>query len=167
MCKDIRIGQGYDSHRLEEGRVLVLGGVTIPYEKGCVAHSDGDVLIHALCDALLGALALGNIGTHFPDNESEWKNVDSKIILKKVVELIHQQGYVIHNIDSTLIIEEPKMMPFVPAMQTTLAKLLHIPESSVSIKPKSNEKMDAVGNGGGVAAHVNILLIKNNNQSIQ
>jgi 2-C-methyl-D-erythritol 2,4-cyclodiphosphate synthase len=160
MCRDIRIGQGYDSHRLEEGRMLILGGVSIPYEKGCVAHSDGDVLIHALCDALLGALALGNIGTHFPDYESEWKNADSKIILKKVVELIQQQEYTIHNVDSTIIIEKPKITPFVSAMQTTLAKLLHISESSVSIKPKSNEKMDAVGKEEGVVALVNVLLLK-------
>ena len=161
MCKDIRIGQGYDSHRLEDGRMLVLGGVTIPHTKGCVAHSDGDVLIHALCDALLGAAALGNIGTHFPDSESEWKNADSKIILRKVVELIHQQEYVILNMDSTIVIETPKMMPFVSAMQANLARILHIPESAVSIKPKSNEKMDAVGNELGVAAHVNVLLLKN------
>ena len=159
MFKDIKIGQGYDSHRLEEGRILVLGGVTIPYHKGCIAHSDGDVFIHALCDALLGALALGNIGTFFPDNENEWKNADSKIILKKTVELVHQQGYVIHNVDSTIIIEKPKITPFVITMQTVLAELLQIPQSSLSIKPKSNEKMDAVGNEEGVVALVNVLLI--------
>jgi len=159
MFKDIKIGQGYDSHRLEEGRILVLGGVTIPYHKGCIAHSDGDVFIHALCDAMLGALALGNIGTFFPDNENEWKNADSKIILKKTVELVHQQGYVIHNVDSTIIIEKPKITPFVITMQTVLAELLQIPQSSLSIKPKSNEKMDAVGNEEGVVALVNVLLI--------
>ena len=160
MFNDIRIGQGYDSHRLEEGRKLVLGGVTIPYHKGCIAHSDGDALIHALCDSLLGALALKNIGTHFPDNEDKWKDVDSRILLKETVELIHQQGYVVHNVDSTIIIEKPKIGAYVTAMQSVLAKLLHISETSVSIKPKSNEKMDAIGNEEGVAAYVNILLLK-------
>jgi len=159
IFKDIRIGQGYDSHRLEEGRKLVLGGITIPYHKGCIAHSDGDALIHALCDSLLGALSLGNIGAHFPDNEDKWKDIDSKILLKKTVELIHQQGYVIHNVDSTIIIEKPKIGAYIAAMQSVLAELLYIPETSVSIKPKSNEKMDAIGNEEGIAAYVNVLLL--------
>jgi len=160
MCKDIRIGQGYDSHRLEEGRSLILGGVALPYHKGCIAHSDGDVLIHALCDALLGALALGNIGTYFPDSEEKWRNIDSKNILKKVMELIKRQEYVVHNVDSTIIIEKPKIGSYITEMQLALAELLHIPETSISIKPKTNEKMDAIGNEEGVAALVNVLLMK-------
>lgn len=160
MFKDIRIGQGYDSHRLEEGRKLVLGGVEISYSKGCAAHSDGDALIHAIADALLGALALGNIGMYFPDHDAIWKNTDSKIILKKVVEFVHQNDYVVHNIDSTIVMEKPRLNQSIPLMRTALSSILAIPESSLSIKAKTNEKMDAVGREEGVMAFVNALLIK-------
>ncbi len=160
MFKDIRIGQGYDSHRLEEGRKLVLGGVEILYSKGCAAHSDGDALIHAIADALLGALALGNIGMSFPDHDATWKNTDSKIILKKVVELVHQNDYVVHNIDSTIVMEKPRLNQSIPLMRTALSPILAIPESSLSIKAKTNEKMDAVGREEGVMVFVNALLIK-------
>lgn len=157
--QNVRTGLGYDSHRIEEGRILVIGGIEIPYHKGSIAHSDGDVLIHALCDALLGALALGDIGTHFPDNDPQYRNADSKQLLRHVVELIHQQGWKVNNIDTTLILEEPKMKPYIPLMTEVLASLVQIPVSSFSIKAKTNEKMGPIGNKEGIAAIAIVTLV--------
>ncbi|MBO4654830.1 MAG: 2-C-methyl-D-erythritol 2,4-cyclodiphosphate synthase [Bacteroidales bacterium] len=146
----MRIGLGYDSHRLAEGRPLVLGGVTIPFEKGCVAHSDGDALIHAICDALLGAAGLSDIGSHFPDTDEQYKNIDSKILLSKVVELLYCKGLSINNIDITIVIERPKMAPYHDEMVRTLAEVMRIAPERLSIKAKTNEKMGFVGRGEGV-----------------
>lgn len=146
----MRVGLGYDSHRLAEGRRLVLGGVEIPFEKGCVAHSDGDALIHAICDALLGAAGLSDIGSHFPDTDSQYKNIDSKILLAKVVELLSQKRLKINNVDCTIVIEQPKMSPYRDAMVQTLVEVMGIEPARLTIKAKTNEKMGFVGSGEGV-----------------
>lgn len=146
----MRVGLGYDSHRLAEGRRLVLGGIEIPFEKGCVAHSDGDALIHAICDALLGAAGLSDIGSHFPDTDSQYKNIDSKILLAKVVELLSQKRLKINNVDCTIVIEQPKMSPYHDAMVQTLAEVMEIAPARLTIKAKTNEKMGFVGSGEGV-----------------
>lgn len=148
---NFRIGFGYDSHRFGENLPFFMGGVAIPFEKGCVAHSDGDALIHALCDALLGAANLKDIGTHFPDNVKEFEKIDSKILLAKVVELVHDKGFAINNVDITIIIEKPKMAPHIDSMTKTLCPILHIDPEALSIKAKTNEKMGFVGSGEGVA----------------
>ena len=146
----MRVGLGYDSHRLAEGRKLVLGGVEIPFEKGCVAHSDGDALIHAICDALLGAAGMTDIGSHFPDTDQQYKNIDSKILLARVVELLSQKGLRINNVDATIVIERPKMAPYHDAMVQTLAGVMGIKPAQLTIKAKTNEKMGFVGSGEGV-----------------
>lgn len=150
---NFRIGFGYDSHRFGENLPFFMGGVAIPFEKGCIAHSDGDALIHALCDALLGAANLKDIGTHFPDNEKEFENIDSKILLAKVVELVHEKGFSINNVDITVVVEKPKIAPHINAMIQTLCPILHVEEEALSIKAKTNEKMGFVGNGEGVAVY--------------
>ncbi len=147
-----RIGQGIDFHRLEEGRELWLGGVRINSTKGCVAHSDGDVLIHAICDALLGAAGLNDIGYHFPDTSEEFRGIDSKILLKRVVELITGAGYRIVNIDSTVCLELPKLAPYITAMRTTMAAIANISPVAVSVKATTTEKMGFTGRGEGVMA---------------
>ena len=154
----MRVGLGYDSHRLAEGRRLVLGGVEIPFEKGCVAHSDGDALIHAICDALLGAAGLSDIGSHFPDTDSQYKNIDSKILLTKVVELLKRKGMKINNVDATIVIEQPKMAPYHDAMVKTLADVMGIETSRLTVKAKTNEKMGFVGSGEGVVCLVTCTL---------
>lgn len=154
----MRVGLGYDSHRLAEGRKLVLGGVEIPFEKGCVAHSDGDALIHAICDALLGAAGLSDIGSHFPDTDNQYKNIDSKILLAKVVELLQQRGLKINNVDTTIIIEKPKMAPYHDAMVQTLAEVMGIEPTQLTIKAKTNEKMGFVGSGEGVVCFATCTL---------
>ena len=146
---DFRIGFGYDSHRFAPDRPLVLGGIRVPFEQGLAAHSDGDVLIHALCDALLGAAALKDIGTHFPDHDPNYENIDSKILLSKV-----------NNADCTLILEQPKMKPHIDAMTQTLAQLLHLDPSRLSIKAKTNEKMGFIGRGEGIAATAVVTIIQ-------
>lgn len=146
----MRVGFGYDSHRLAEGRRLVLGGVEIPFEKGCVAHSDGDALIHAICDALLGAASLSDIGSHFPDTDNQYKNIDSKILLAKVVELLFQKRLKINNVDCTIVIEQPKMAPYHDAMVQVLAGIMRIMPEQLAIKAKTNEKLGFVGSGDGV-----------------
>lgn len=160
MPMNFRIGFGYDSHRFQEGGPLVIGGVSIPFEKGFVAHSDGDLLIHALCDALLGAAALRDIGTHFPDNDPSLTNINSKIILQKTVAMLSEQGWQVNNVDITLVIQQPKMAPYIPEMTTTLAQLLQVPETSVSVKAKTNEKMDAVGRGEGAEAYAVATILR-------
>lgn len=153
-----RIGQGYDSHRLVEGRPLVLGGVEIPYEKGLDGHSDADVLLHALTDALLGAAALGDIGSHFPPSDPKWKGADSRKLLAEVVKLVHAEGFDVVNADMTVVAERPKIGPHVAAMRFTISWLLDVPVESVSVKAKTNEKMDAVGREEGMAAYAVVLL---------
>jgi 2-C-methyl-D-erythritol 2,4-cyclodiphosphate synthase len=161
MSFNIKIGYGFDVHQLTETRELWLGGVLIPNApKGALGHSDADVLIHAICDALLGALALGDIGKHFPDTSTEFKNIDSKILLTRCVQLIHDKGFAVGNVDSTLILEQPKIMPYVPAMQTTLAKLLNVETDCVSIKATTSETIGYVGRKEGVCAHATALLYK-------
>ncbi|MCA1741984.1 MAG: 2-C-methyl-D-erythritol 2,4-cyclodiphosphate synthase [Bacteroidales bacterium] len=147
-----RIGQGIDFHRLEEGRELWLGGVRINSSKGCVAHSDGDVLIHAICDALLGAAGLNDIGTHFPDTSDEFRGIDSKILLSRTVEMINKKGYRIVNIDSTVCLEVPKLAPYIAAMRTTMAAIAHISPDAVAVKATTTEKMGFTGRGEGIVA---------------
>ncbi|MDZ7635756.1 MAG: 2-C-methyl-D-erythritol 2,4-cyclodiphosphate synthase [Bacteroidales bacterium] len=147
-----RIGQGIDFHRLEEGRELWLGGVHVSSPKGCVAHSDGDVLIHAICDALLGAAGLSDIGTHFPDTSDEFRGIDSKILLKRTVEMVTGKGYRIVNIDSTVCLELPKLAPYMTAMRTTMAAIANISPDAVSVKATTTEKMGFTGRGEGIVA---------------
>lgn len=156
----MRIGFGFDVHQLTEDRDLWLGGVKIPASKGAKGHSDADVLLHAICDALLGALALGDIGQHFPDTDQSFKNIDSKILLAKVVSLIDGQGYKIANIDSSLCIEKPKVMPYAQAMRTTIAAICNITVDDVSIKATTNEKMGFIGREEGLTAYAVALLLK-------
>jgi len=160
MSTALRIGFGYDVHQLEKGRKFVLGGIFIPSENGPVAHSDGDVLIHAICDALLGAACLGDIGVHFPDTSDEFQNIDSKILLKKVVILIEGEGFNVVNLDSTVSLEKPKLRNYVPVMQHTLSQILKIPQNCISIKATTNEKMGFIGRQEGIAAQAVVLLSK-------
>lgn len=154
----LRIGYGIDFHQLVTGRDLFIGGVKIPHDKGALGHSDADVLLHAICDALLGAACLGDIGVHFPDTSSEFKNIDSRILLAKTYDLITKEGYTIVNIDSTLCLEAPKIKPFVPAMQETIAGILHISSKDISIKATTTETMGFVGRKEGLVAHACCLL---------
>jgi 2-C-methyl-D-erythritol 2,4-cyclodiphosphate synthase len=156
-----RIGFGFDVHKLAEGLPLTLGGVSISHIKGIVAHSDGDVLIHAICDALFGAANLGDIGIHFPDNSPDYKNIDSRILLRKTVELIRTKGYEIGNIDSTICIEKPKIMPFVDQMKIELSKVIGISTNDISIKATTNEKLGFIGREEGVCAYAVVLIYSN------
>lgn len=153
----MRVGFGYDSHRFEEGRKLVLGGVIIPYEKGLKGHSDADVLIHAIIDALLGASALGDIGSHFPDTEEKWRGADSTKLLESVVSEVREAGWRIENIDATVICERPKLLPHIAAIRSRLAEILFTGDKNgvnrISVKGKTNEKMDDVGAGEGIEVH--------------
>ena len=160
MKCDFRIGNGYDVHRLEEGLVLTLGGVQIPHTKGCVAHSDGDVLIHALCDALLGALALGDIGHHFPDNSDEFAGIDSKILLRRSYDMVQARGWSLVNADMTLLLQAPKIAPYVETMRETLAMVLGVPVDTVSIKATTGERLGFVGREEGVEAFASVLICK-------
>jgi len=154
----LRIGYGIDFHQLVEGRDLVIGGVTIPHHKGALGHSDADVLLHAICDALLGAACLGDIGVHFPDTSSEFKNIDSKILLAKTLVLIKSEGYVVGNIDASLCLEAPKIKPYVSRMQETIAGILGIGIKDVSIKATTTETMGFVGRQEGLVAHAVCLI---------
>ena len=154
----MRIGHGYDTHRFVEGRPLVLGGVTIPHEKGLLAHSDGDVVIHALCDALLGAAALGDIGAHFPDTRADFENIDSRVLLRRVHELLADKSLALLNADITIIAEEPKMAPHIGAMRDNLAADLAVGRDAVNVKATTNEKMGFIGNREGIAVHAVALL---------
>lgn len=155
-----RIGNGYDVHALAEGESLWLGGIKIEHEKGTIAHSDGDVLIHAICDALLGALALGDIGKHFPDTSSEFKNIDSKILLKKCSELIVSKGYSIVNIDSTICAQRPKLKDHIEGMRKCLANVLDIDYDQISVKATTTEKLGFVGREEGISSYAVVLLEK-------
>ena len=158
--EDFRVGFGYDSHRLAAGLKLRLGGVDIASDRGCVAHSDGDAVIHALCDALLGAAALGDIGTHFPDNDMAFKGIDSTVLLRRTVELLHQKGWQVHNADVTIVLERPKLVDYKPLMQKCLSELLQISVDAMSVKAKSNEGMGFTGHGEGVAVMAAVTVVK-------
>jgi 2-C-methyl-D-erythritol 2,4-cyclodiphosphate synthase len=155
-----RIGQGIDFHQLAEGRELWLGGVKIPHSKGCVAHSDGDVLLHAICDALLGAVSLGDIGQHFPDTDASYKNADSKVLLQRCYALVREKGYWLVNVDSTLLLEAPKIRPYVEQMRTAIATVLHMSAEDISIKATTTEGLSFIGREEGVVATASILLQK-------
>ena len=156
--QNYRIGIGYDIHRLVEGRELIIGGVKITHEKGLLGHSDADVLVHAIIDALLGALALDDIGTLFPDTDPKYKDVDSMVLLRHVYQKVQDTGYRINNIDSNIIAQNPKMMPYIPKMRETLDNVLNIGQHNISIKAKTNEKLDAVGQKRAIEAHAVVLL---------
>ncbi len=153
-----RIGIGYDVHKLKDGLVFFIGGIQIPYNRGCVAHSDGDVLIHAMCDALLGAANLRDIGYHFPDNDNQYKNIDSKILLKRTYQLVQDRGFVLGNIDSVVSLQKPKLKDFIPEMQKTLANVLGVDESQVSIKATTTEGLGFEGREEGVSAQAVALI---------
>lgn len=154
----LRVGFGVDFHQLVEGRELWIGGINIPHSKGALGHSDADVLLHAICDAMLGAACLGDIGVHFPDTSAEFKNIDSKILLKKSFQLIVNANYRIVNIDSTICLELPKVKPYIQQMQETIAEIISVKVSDVSIKATTTEKMGFIGRGEGLAAYATILL---------
>lgn len=154
----MRIGQGYDAHRFAEGTKLILGGVEIAHNKGLAAHSDGDVLIHALCDALLGAMALGDIGQHFPDTSKDLEGIDSRILLRKVAEMMHQRGLRLVNADMTLVAQEPKLAPYIETMRANLAADLNTAKMNVSVKATTTEKMGFCGRGEGIAAMASVLI---------
>lgn len=155
-----RIGQGFDLHKLVEERKLIIGGIEIEHSKGLLGHSDADVLIHSIIDALFGALALGDIGTHFPDNDPKYKNIDSTLLLKEAVSIVRDNGYKINNIDNTILAQEPKMKPYIPLMQKKLAEILEINENQISIKAKTMEEQDSVGERKSIASQSVVLLVK-------
>ncbi len=153
-----RIGFGFDVHQLAVGRPLYIGGVAIDSTLGAVGHSDADVLLHAICDALLGALALGDIGQHFPDTDAQFKNIDSKLLLAATYKLIKDKGYALTNLDSCIVLEAPKVMKYAPAMQLAIASILETTTDAISIKATTNEKMGFIGRSEGVVAHAVVLL---------
>ncbi|HQV87689.1 MAG: 2-C-methyl-D-erythritol 2,4-cyclodiphosphate synthase [Nitrosomonas sp.] len=154
----IRIGQGFDVHQLVEGRQLIIGGVTIPYDKGLLGHSDADVLLHAICDALIGAAALGDIGKHFSDSDPRYKNIDSRVLLRNVHSLLESNEYKIINIDATIIAQAPKMAPHIPAMISNIAQDLNIHISNINIKAKTAERLGAIGRQEGIVAEAVCLI---------
>ena len=154
----MRIGHGYDVHRFAEGRELILGGVKIDYEKGLLGHSDADVLLHAVSDALLGAAALGDIGKHFPDTSAEFKGIDSRILLRKVVELLHEKGYKVGNIDATVIAQRPKLAPFIEQMRENIAADIGVDKSQVNVKATTEEGLGFTGALEGISAHAVCIL---------
>ena len=154
----MRIGHGYDVHRLVNDRKLIIGGVEIPFELGLLGHSDADVLLHAVCDALLGAAALGDIGKHFPDNDNAYKNIDSKILLQKTIELLNQKGYKISNIDATIIAQKPKLASFIPQMKEIIARLCNIDQNCVNVKATTEENLGFTGALEGISAHAVCLI---------
>ncbi len=153
-----RIGSGVDYHQLIVGRDLWIGGVKIPHHMGAMGHSDADVLLHAICDAMLGALALGDIGVHFPDTNPEYKDIDSKILLKKCFDLIDARGYKVINIDSTLCLQAPKIKPYIPFMQQTIAEIVQITTGDISVKATTTEQLGFIGRGEGLKAYATVLL---------
>lgn len=153
-----RIGFGYDIHRLEAGRKLMVGGIEIPWHKGCSGHSDGDPLIHAICDAILGAASAGDIGQHFPDHSPEFKNIDSRILLRKTIDIARSFRYKLIQADTTVCLERPKLSPFIPSMIEQLAGILDVPADHLSIKAKTGEKIGFVGREEGIAAYAVVLL---------
>ncbi|MCH7827589.1 MAG: 2-C-methyl-D-erythritol 2,4-cyclodiphosphate synthase [Bacteroidetes bacterium] len=162
MKNDFRIGNGFDVHAFAEGRKLILGGVEIPYEKGLIGHSDADVLLHAITDALLGALALGDLGKHFPDSDEEFKDADSSILLKKVYDLLRTKNYILSNVDSILMMEKPKVAPYVLQMRQNIAKVLNMDLDRISVKATTTEGLGFTGRSEGIAASAVVLLNKEN-----
>ena len=158
----MRIGQGFDVHQLVEGRKLIVGGVDIPYEKGLLGHSDADVLLHAICDALLGAAALGDIGKHFADTDAKFKNIDSRILLRETLHLVRGQGYRVANVDATIIAQVPKMAPHILQMVANIAADLRVEKSAVNVKATTTEKLGYTGRGEGIAAQAVALLLADN-----
>ena len=158
----MRIGQGFDVHRFEEGRPLIIGGVTIPYEKGLAGHSDADVLLHAIADALLGAIGAGDIGHHFPDDDPKYKDADSKRLLRTVWEMVKKEGFVLGNVDAVIIAQKPKMAPHIPEMVAVIAGILDADEKRINIKATTTEQLGFTGRGEGVAAQA-VCLIENGN----
>lgn len=156
----LRIGNGYDVHKLVEGKTLILGGVEIPHTKGVLGHSDGDVLIHAIMDAMLGALALGDIGQHFPDTDMKYENIDSTILLTRVKELIAERGYRVINLDSIIVLQKPKVKPYIEAMRKRVAEILEIDIEQVSVKATTEEKLGFTGDESGVKSYCVVLLEK-------
>jgi 2-C-methyl-D-erythritol 2,4-cyclodiphosphate synthase len=154
----MRIGQGFDVHALAEGRQLIIGGVTIPYERGLVGHSDADVLLHAICDALIGAAALGDIGKHFPDTDARYAGIDSRKLLREVARLLRVHGYEVVNIDSTVIAQAPKLAPFIFAMRENIAADVGVTVDAVNVKAKTAERLGAIGRGEGIAAEAVALI---------
>ncbi len=154
----MRIGQGFDIHVLAEGRKLIIGGVTIPYERGLLGHSDADVLLHAICDALIGAAALGDIGKHFPDTDPRYAGIDSRRLLREVVALLHGRQYRVVNVDTTVIAQAPKLAPFIAAMRENIAADLGVAVSDVNVKAKTAERLGAVGRGEGIVAEAVVLI---------
>lgn len=162
MKNDLRIGSGFDVHAFAEDRKLILGGVEIPYEKGLAGHSDADVLLHAITDALLGALALGDLGKHFPDTDKDFEDIDSSILLKKAYDLIRTKDYTLSNIDSVLMMEKPKVAPYVFQMRQNIAKVLNVDVDRISVKATTTERLGFTGRGEGIAASAVVLLNKEN-----
>lgn len=160
MHEQTRVGIGYDIHRLVEGRKLILGGIEIPFEKGLLGHSDSDVLTHAICDALLGAATLGDIGSHFPDSDPQFRGASSLDLLARVTELLQERGYQVANVDSTVMTERPRLAPHIAAIRHQLAAVMQIAVEQVSVKAKTNEKLDAVGQGEAMAAHAVALIVR-------
>ena len=155
----MRIGQGYDVHALVAGRKLVIGGVEIPYEKGLLGHSDADVLLHAICDALLGAAALGDIGRHFSDSDAKYKNIDSRILLRETLHLVREQGYRVANVDATIVAQAPKLAPHIFHMVENIAADLRVEKSAVNVKATTTERLGLTGRGEGIAAQAVVLLL--------
>lgn len=157
---NIRVGQGYDVHQLVEGRDLILGGVNVPFEKGLLGHSDADALLHAITDALLGAAGLGDIGSHFPDTAAEFKDADSRVLLREAYQSVQALGWKVVNVDTTVIAQKPKLAPHIPAMRANIAADLGLPENCVNIKGKTNEKLGYLGRMEAIEAQAAVLLIK-------
>jgi 2-C-methyl-D-erythritol 2,4-cyclodiphosphate synthase len=159
---NMRIGQGFDVHQLVEGRKLIIGGVEVPYEKGLLGHSDADVLLHAICDALLGAAALGDIGRHFADTDAKFKNIDSRILLREVAHMVREQGFRVGNVDATIIAQAPKMAPHIAHMVANIAADLRVEKSAINVKATTTEKMGLTGRGEGIAAQAVAMLLTDN-----
>lgn len=160
MIKDIRTGIGFDVHAFTDNRKLIIGGVEIPFDKGLLGHSDADVLIHAVCDAMLGALALGDIGKHFPDTDQSFKDADSRVLLGKVNELIVEKGFAVNNVDVMLMMQKPKIAPYIENMIDNISGILGLEKDRISIKATTTEKLGFVGRGEGVSSLATVLLIK-------
>lgn len=163
MINPFKIGFGYDVHQLVVNRKLIIGGIEIEHNKGLEGHSDADVLLHAICDALLGALALGDIGKHFPNTDQKFKDIDSRVLLLKTYDLIKDNGYLLGNIDSTIVIQEPKIAPYIPSMRKVIAEILNAGVEQISIKATTSEGLGYEGRGEGVSAYAIVLLIKKEN----
>ena len=159
MC-NFRIGHGYDVHRLVPERDLILGGVTVPFEKGLLGHSDADVLLHAVCDALLGALALGDIGKHFPDSDPQYAGIDSRLLLSRTAELIREKGWQIGNVDATVVAQAPRLSPYIQEMRENIATVLDLPLDAINVKATTEEHLGFTGEGLGIAAHAVCLLVR-------